>query len=127
MLAYRRLQPATNAVADDRGSHVSSHCERDARRFMRGRDDGPAHFECSTSAAPTSGQRPKRCAITDAPDQAERFARPLPRRRRITARPARVRMRSRKPCFFLRFRLFGWKVLFTHGLLGRPCHTRGPK
>jgi hypothetical protein len=28
-----------------------------------------------------------------------------------------LRIRSRKPCFFLRFRLLGWKVRFTHGLL----------
>src|SRR4051794_40179042 len=33
------------------------------------------------------------------------------------ARPARVRMRSRKPCVFARRRLFGWKVrLLTIGL-----------
>jgi hypothetical protein len=30
-----------------------------------------------------------------------------------------VRIRPRNPCFFLRFRLFGWKVRFTHGLLER--------
>jgi hypothetical protein len=28
-----------------------------------------------------------------------------------------VRIRCRNPCFFFRFRLFGWKVRFTHGLL----------
>jgi hypothetical protein len=46
--------------------------------------------------------------------------RPLLRRRPMTARPPRVRIRIRKPWVFLRFRLFGWNVLFTHGLLGAP-------
>jgi hypothetical protein len=32
------------------------------------------------------------------------------------ARPARVRIRSRKPCVLARRRLFGWKVRFTSGL-----------
>jgi hypothetical protein len=34
--------------------------------------------------------------------------RPLPRRAERIARPARVRMRSRKPCLRCRRRLFGW-------------------
>src|SRR5580693_6962926 len=37
-------------------------------------------------------------------------ARPLRRRAARTARPARVRMRSRNPCVFARRRLFGWNV-----------------
>ena len=40
--------------------------------------------------------------------------------------PPRVRIRRRKPCFFFRFRLFGWNVLFTHGLLERPGRGSGP-
>ncbi len=62
----------------------------------------------------------------DAPDQAERRERPLVRRRRITARPARLRIRRRNPCFFFRFRLFGWYVRFTHGLLETPGPRWGP-
>ena len=42
--------------------------------------------------------------------QAESSARPLRRRAARMARPARVRMRSRKPCVLARRRLFGWKV-----------------
>lgn len=38
---------------------------------------------------------------------AETFARPLPRRAERMARPARVRMRARKPCTFARRRLLG--------------------
>ena len=50
-------------------------------------------------------------------NQAEIRARPRARRDFSTARPARFFIRRRNPCFFLRFRLFGWKVRFTHGLL----------
>lgn len=66
--------------------------------------------------------------VADAPDQAERRARPRERRFLSTARPPRVRMRRRKPCFFLRFRLFGWKVRFTLASLDEmvgPRATRG--
>src|SRR5690606_11457028 len=41
---------------------------------------------------------------------AESSVRPLRRRAARMARPARVRMRRRKPCFLARRRLFGWKV-----------------
>lgn len=41
---------------------------------------------------------------------AESSRRPLRRRAARIARPARVRMRSRKPCTRARLRLFGWKV-----------------
>jgi hypothetical protein len=43
-------------------------------------------------------------------DQAVSARRPLRRRSDTTARPARVRMRSRNPCTRARRRLFGWKV-----------------
>lgn len=59
------------------------------------------------------------------------------RRAARIARPARVRMRRRKPCVFARRRLFGWKVrLLTVGSPGLGCageghakhahHSRGP-
>lgn len=41
---------------------------------------------------------------------AESFWRPLRRRAEMMERPARVRMRDRKPCLRLRRRLLGWKV-----------------
>jgi len=41
---------------------------------------------------------------------ADRRARPLDRREERTARPARVRIRSRKPWVLARRRLFGWYV-----------------
>jgi hypothetical protein len=43
-------------------------------------------------------------------DQAVSEPRPLRRRPDTIARPARVRIRSRKPCTRARRRLFGWKV-----------------
>ena len=59
-----------------------------------------------------AGSHP-RCACVGrarATDQADSLARPLRRRSARIARPARVRMRRRKPCFLARRRLFGWKV-----------------
>ena len=44
--------------------------------------------------------------------QADRRVRPLPRRADKMARPARVRMRVRKPCVRARRRLLGWNVRF---------------
>ncbi len=44
--------------------------------------------------------------------QALRRARRLARRALMTARPARVRIRSRKPWVRLRFSMLGWKVRF---------------
>jgi hypothetical protein len=42
--------------------------------------------------------------------QTATLARPLRRREDRIARPARVRIRRRKPCFLCRRRLFGWYV-----------------
>ena len=49
-------------------------------------------------------QRTRRC------DQADNARRPLRRRLDTIERPARVRIRRRKPCTRARRRLFGWKV-----------------
>lgn len=48
------------------------------------------------------------------------FARPLRRRAATMARPARVRMRIRKPCFFERRRLFGWNVRLPFATVNTP-------
>jgi hypothetical protein len=52
-------------------------------------------------------------------DQALSRSRPLRLRAARTARPARVRMRSRKPCVFARRRLFGWNVRLLTGTPGQ--------
>jgi len=48
--------------------------------------------------------------LADVSDQADSSERPLRRRAARMARPARVRLRNRKPCVLARRRLFGWKV-----------------
>lgn len=48
--------------------------------------------------------------------QAARRWRPLLRREAMMARPARVRIRRRKPCFLCRRRLFGWNVRLLTGM-----------
>lgn len=50
--------------------------------------------------------------------QADSARRPRRRRDARIARPARVRMRRRKPCVLARLRLFGWKVclLTSHSI-----------
>ena len=55
--------------------------------------------------------------IADPTDQADSRARPFRRRARTMAWPARVRIRSRKPCRLARLRLLGWYVRFTFCLL----------
>lgn len=63
--------------------------------------------------------------------QAESSSRPLRRRADRMARPARVRIRRRKPWTFARRRLFGWKVRLLNviskvrnaGLLAQPVVT----
>jgi hypothetical protein len=52
-------------------------------------------------------------------DQALSRSRPLRLRAARTARPARVRMRSRKPCVLARRRLFGWNVRLLTGAPGQ--------
>jgi hypothetical protein len=60
-------------------------------------------------------------------DQALSRSRPLRLRAARTARPARVRMRSRKPCVFARRRLFGWNVRLLTGTPGRGSGSAWPR
>ena len=68
--------------------------------------------------------RRKRYARASTSIYAESFARPLRRRDDRIDRPARVRIRRRKPCFLLRRRLFGWKVRLLTG--NSPFSVLGP-
>jgi hypothetical protein len=70
-----------------------------------------AHGQRKLSAAAHPGLRGK--------DQALNWSRPLRRRAARTARPARVRIRSRKPWVFARRRLFGWNVRLLTGTPGK--------
>jgi hypothetical protein len=71
-------------------------------------DSGPA------GTGPGAHGQPELGAVTHPglgrQDQALSRSRPLCLRAARTARPARVRIRSRKPCVFARRRLFGWNV-----------------
>jgi hypothetical protein len=77
--------------------------------------------------------RPRRTAVRKSTGRVTRFAlastrkyyadssvRPLRRRAPRMARPARVRMRRRKPCTLERRRLFGWKVLLLIAVSPKP-------
>src|SRR5690606_2993921 len=84
----------------------------------------PARRPRRTAIAKSSRRLSRISAVSTtsatARDQGDRRARPLLRRDARIARPARVRIRSRKPWVFARRRLLGWKVrLLTRGLQKR--------
>ena len=70
---------------------------------------------------PSRARRSNACTPADPLDQADSRARPLARRFLSTARPARVLMRARNPCFFARRWALGWNVRFTTSSYGRPA------
>src|SRR4029453_5367438 len=72
-------------------------------------------------------ERVERRTIADPSDQADSRARPLWRLPRMMARPARVRMRSRKPCRLARLRLLGWYVRFTFCLLEHAASSQSQR
>jgi hypothetical protein len=63
--------------------------------------------------------------VAAARSQAASRTRPLERRDLSTDRPARVRMRTRKPWVLARLRLLGWKVRFTSRLQVRGSRLPG--
>ena len=78
--------------------------------------EGPRHQAGDLRSPAPAGPRP---AISlSARNQTASWSRPLRRRAARTARPARVRIRSRKPCTFARRRLFGWNVRLLTGTPG---------
>jgi hypothetical protein len=121
-------QPASDAVAN----HGSPDAPRDgqAESRPRGRQQenlevasrnahpgGVALFEFpSFSKAVVAGEGLPTAIRTRA--HTESFLRPLRRRAEMTARPERVRMRTRNPWVRLRRRLLGWYVRF---IKNAPC------
>jgi len=94
--------PGRFPVMDPVGPHQQvTHRERPARTSP----GAHGQRELRAAAHPGLGRQ----------DQALSFSRPLCRRAARTARPARVRMRSRKPCVLARRRLFGWNVRLLTG------------
>jgi hypothetical protein len=110
-----------------------------ARRSRAGRAGDPRPAAARRGARPAVSARTPSAsasvrlrearAITVAPAGLHRWqaragqtltrARPLRRRAARIARPARVRMRSRNPCVFARWRLFGWNVRLLTGTPGQ--------
>jgi hypothetical protein len=102
-----RTQPTPQAIAGHRRTEGARQCERH-QRGRCGRIGTPGTPE-SGAADPCALalQAQERVSAADPTDQADRRARPLARRLFSTARPARVDIRARKPCFFARRWLLG--------------------
>ncbi len=112
VLVHARPETPPHAIAFDGRTHTLSDRVRDAwRRDRVGTHE--CHRHRTTAAADTRCERPEGGPVPDTPDQADSRSRPLRRRAARTARPARVLMRTRNPCVFLRLRVFGWNVRFT--------------
>ncbi len=122
MLVNTRPETSPDAVALHSGTHALSDRVGDARRHDRvGTHEGHRHR--TSAVTDTRCERPEGGPVPDTPDQADSRSRPLRRRAARTARPARVLMRTRNPCVFLRLRLFGWNVRFTVLSPGRSANT----
>ena len=107
-----RPEAAAQPVPDRGRTDVTAEGVGDPGRIT-GRAVDTADGEGTGATGRNTRERDEGRMVADAPDQAERRARPRERRALSTARPPRVRMRVRNPCFFLRFRLLGWNVRFT--------------
>lgn len=110
-----RPQLAAKPVAHHRPAHLAGDGERHPRRTSSRTVGGGQRTLSDPDALLPEGS--KGVPTTDGLDQADSFARPLARRLRSTARPARVDIRARKPWFLARLRTLGWKVRFTWGFL----------
>jgi len=115
-----RPQSATEPVADHCGSHRATDRECQARRNIIGihDDTGPQRTlhdgiaNLGPDPDPITLQLFKLVTVPNPPDHTVSRARPLARRDFNTARPARVLIRARNPCFLARRRAFGWYVRF---------------
>jgi hypothetical protein len=125
--AHQLTKPPLDPVSGDRRANRPAHHESYPGRFpllKRVRPDQQvAHQQGPARTGPGAhGQRELRAATHPGlgrQDQALSRSRPLCLRAARTARPARVRMRSRKPCVFARRRLFGWNVRLLTGAPGK--------
>lgn len=131
--AHEHTKATSHPVAHHCGANRATDYESYPGRFMvpmlrekvpgKARAPGsgaPAHREREFRAVPHPGFAGKhvrafRGRAGARRRQALRRVRPLWRRAARTARPARVRMRSRKPWVFALRRLFGWNVRLLTG------------
>jgi hypothetical protein len=123
--AHQLTKPPLNAVPGHRWANRPADDKPHPGRLVPG--IGPeqqvAH-QTRPSGAPPRAHGERELSAVAHPglgrkDQALSFSRPLCRRAARTARPARVRMRRRKPCVFARRRLFGWNVRLLTGAPGK--------
>jgi hypothetical protein len=125
--AHDRAEPPLDAVPGDRRANSPANDKSYPGRFPPVLrvipDQQVAHHQGPTRTSPGAhGQRELRAAAHPGlgrQDQALSRSRPLRLRAARMARPARVRMRSRKPCVLARRRLFGWNVRLLTGAPGR--------
>ena len=116
--AHERAKPPLNTVSGYRRPYRPAHHKSYPGRFPLVKsvlaDEQVAYYAGPPRPDPgADGQRELRAVThpgSSRQDQALSRSRPLCLRAARTARPARVRMRSRKPCVFARRRLFGWNV-----------------
>ncbi len=128
--AHKRAKPPLDAVPGDRRANRPAHHKSYPGRLLPVRcallgvlaDQQVAHHQGpARSASGAHGQRELSAVAHPGlgrKDQALSWSRPLRLRAARMARPARVRMRSRKPCVLARRRLFGWNVRLLRAVLG---------
>ena len=117
LLRTTALPTALETTKPDPDTAVSrANCPRARQRWSV--PTAAPRDERSSGSRPSSASSPASATGgVGADGQADSAARPLRRRAAMMARPARVRIRRRKPWVRLRRRLLGWKVrLLTGGL-----------
>jgi hypothetical protein len=121
--AHQLAKPPPDTVSGHRRADRPTHHESYPGRLTVSDPVGPDE-QVTHDARPAgtstgaNGQREVRGAshpVRGRQNQALSRARPLCLRAARMARPARVRMRSRKPCVLARRRLFGWNVRLLTG------------
>ena len=106
-------KPPAHAVPHHCVPDAAPDCERHTDGFVV-TVMGASKAEWAASSVPSGvSEEFELPSIPDRFDQALSLWRPLARRERMMARPARSDIRCRKPCFLERRRLLGWKVRFT--------------
>ena len=124
VLVHDGSEPAAQSVPHHGVPTASADCVGNLRMAVPAAVR-PADPHRTVASRANPGECRKGRMAANSVNQAEIRARPRARRDFSTARPARFFIRRRNPCFFLRFRLFGWKVRFTHGLLKEGENVRG--
>ena len=106
-LVENRSHPTFDPVPHHRVSHRAWDCVGELRALG---GIGPDHQpdRPSASSLSVSTKLLERTTAREPLDHADRRARPFWRRDRRTARPPRVLIRERKPCFLARLRTLGW-------------------